>query len=389
MTLLLMGVTGCNSNSEKETTEANEINPGPESAENNTLNSIPFLTSTIKGKGIWYYKIIRMMPGLGISKSWNGEKGNLKQINNNWNYPLNQKNKMTKFSRKDFLKTAAVSATAAILPGVSVAAEKQDKAPSLNPNPLKLGLMTYNIGKDWDIATIIKNCSETGFKHVELRTTHKHGVEVSLNKQQRDEVKKRFEDSPLEAISLASAFAYHHPDQNELKSHIEGTKEYLQLAADIGAQGIRVFPNALPDGIDPEKTMEQIGKSVAEVGLVGHNLGVDVRLEEHGRGTDNIPVIKKIIDYSESPHVYVLWNSSPNDVLGEGLEANFNMVKDRISCVHLRELFNGYPWREFFALLSKSGYKGYLDAELSDQSCEPIRMMHNYQALFLALQNAI
>lgn len=298
---------------------------------------------------------------------------------------------MTNFSRKEFLKTAAISATAAILPGCSVAAEKKNKenTPSLNPNPLKLGLMTYNIGKDWDIETIIANCSETGYKHVELRTTHKHGVEVSLNKQQRNEIKKRFEDSPLEAISLASAFSYHHTDRNELKEHIEGTKEYLQLAADVGAQGIRVFPNAFPEGVDKEKTMEQIGKSVAEVGLVGHNLGVEVRLEEHGQGTDNIPVIKKIIDYSESPYVYVIWNSSPNDVIGEGLEAHFNMVKDRIRCVHLRELFNGYPWRQFFSLLSQSGYQGYLDAELADQSCEPIRMMHNYQALFLALQDAI
>lgn len=295
------------------------------------------------------------------------------------------------YSRKNFLKIAALSTTAAVLPNYSAASEVKDiqNINILNPNPLKLGLMTYNIGKDWDIETIISNLTETGFKHVELRTTHKHGVEVSLNKQQRNEVKIRFQDSPLEAISLASAFSYHHPDQNELKEHIEGTKEYLKLAADVGAQGIRVFPNALPEGVDKEKTMEQIGKSVAELGLFGHNLGVEVRLEEHGRGTDNIPVIKKIIDYSDSPYVYVIWNSSPNDVLGEGLEAHFNMVKDRIRCVHLRELFNGYPWREFFSLLSKSGYKGYLDAELSEQSCEPIRMMHNYHALFLSLQNAI
>lgn len=93
---------------------------------------------------------------------------------------------------------------------------------------------------------------------------------MSLNKQQRIEVKKRFEDSPLEAISLASIFSYHHADQHVLKKQIEGTKEYFRLAADVGAQGIRVVPNALPDCMDPEKTMEQIGKSVAEVGLVGY-----------------------------------------------------------------------------------------------------------------------
>ena len=97
--------------------------------------------------------------------------------------------------------------------------------PDRKSPPLKLGLMTYTLGQNWDIDTIIKNCSETGWVHAELRTTHKHGVEVSLNKQERAEVKRRFEESPLEAISLASAFRYDSPDPAELKQNIEGTKE--------------------------------------------------------------------------------------------------------------------------------------------------------------------
>ncbi len=298
----------------------------------------------------------------------------------------------TNFSRRNFLqKATVVSAAAAMIPGTSVAlAGGLDARITVSETkPLKLGLMTWNVAKDWDIETIIKNCEETQFRHVELRTTHKHGVEVSLSKRERAEIKHRFKDSPLEAISLASAFAYHYPDPAELKKNMEGTKEFLKLASDVGGQGIRVFPNAFVEGVDPEKTLEQIGKSVSELGDFAHNLGVQLRLEEHGKGTDNIPVIKRILDYAPSPHVYVIWNSSPNDVTGAGLEAHFNMVKDRIGCVHLRELHNDYPWRQFFSLLRASGYKGYCDAELRDPSCEPIRMMHNYRALFQALQNEI
>lgn len=296
------------------------------------------------------------------------------------------------FSRRDFLNTAAVSTTAILLPGFAAESsrQKEEKTFSLNKNPLKLGLMSYLVGQSWDIETIIKNLHETKFEHFELRTTHKHGVEVTLSKEQRSEVKKRFNDAGI-AISLASGFMYHSADQDELKKNIEGTKEYLQLAADVGALGIRVFPNAVPkEGEkDREKILEQISKSVSGLANVGHNLGVEIRLEEHGQGTDNIPVIKKILDYADNPNVYIIWNSSPNDVTGLGLEAHFNMVKDRIRGVHMRELFTDYPWREFFSLLGKSGYKGYCDAELSDESCEPIRMMNNYRALFFALQNAI
>jgi sugar phosphate isomerase/epimerase len=305
------------------------------------------------------------------------------------------------FSRRNFLGTAAVSAAAMAMPGCNPATSSKNESSTfeLNKNPLKLGLMTYMIGAAWDVDTIIKNLHETKIEHVELRTTHKHGVEVDLNKQQREEIKKRFIDANI-ALSLASAFSYHHEDQDELKNNIEGTKEFLQLAADVGAEGIRVFPNAVPDEGDPnrEKILEQIGQSVSECATVGNNLEVELRLEEHGRGTANIPVIKKILDYADNPHVYVIWNCSQSDYTGEdlpkgyegmSLKAQFDMVKDRIRLIHLRELSTKYPWRELFSLLSKAGYKGYCDIEVSPASCEPIRYLNNYRALFLALQNAL
>ena len=43
---------------------------------------------------------------------------------------------------------------------------------------MNLGLVTYNLARDWDLPTLIRNCEETGFHAVELRTTHAHGVEL-------------------------------------------------------------------------------------------------------------------------------------------------------------------------------------------------------------------
>ena len=103
--------------------------------------------------------------------------------------------------------------------------------------PLKLGLMSYTLAKDWDIDTIIKNCTQTGFEHIELRTTHAHGVEVTISKEQRQTVRKRFEDAGLK-ISLASGFAYHYPDAARLRKEIDGTKEYVLLAQDVRSFGL-------------------------------------------------------------------------------------------------------------------------------------------------------
>lgn len=291
-----------------------------------------------------------------------------------------------KCTRRNILKSSvAVAATSVIAPSRSSGTQGAADRPG---KPLRLGLMSYNLAKDWDIDTIIKNCTETKFEHVELRTTHAHGVEVTLSKAQRREVRQRFEDAGIK-ISLASGFGYHYPDQAKLRQHIEGTKKYTLLARDLGALGIRVFPNAIPTGVPEEQTLRQIGKSLGEVGQFGHDHGVDIRVCVHGSGTNIVAKIKKMIDYSESPHVYVNWNCDHNDTKGPGFEANFNSVKDRIRNIHMHELWDEeYPYREFFRLLKQAGYQGYCDAEIP-ASCEPIRLMKYYRALFLAYQNAI
>ncbi|MBC8875082.1 MAG: TIM barrel protein [Planctomycetes bacterium] len=250
--------------------------------------------------------------------------------------------------------------------------------------------MTYNLARDWDLDTVIKNCTETGFEHAELRTTHAHGVEVTLSKAERTEVRKRFEDAGLK-LSLASGFAYHWDDAAKLRENIEGTKEYTLLARDIGAKGIRVFPNALlvNQGIPEEKTIEQIGRAVAEVSTFAADYDVEIRLSNHGRGTGRVSVIKRIFDAADCKHVYMNWNCDGTDVQQPGFEANFNSVKDRIRNLHLHELTDAaYPYRKLFVLLRENGYQGYCDAEVQ-ASAEPIRFMKYYRSLFLALQDAI
>ena len=294
------------------------------------------------------------------------------------------------FSRRNFLKTTALTGTAAIVPGCikSTVPTEITGDFKLNTNPLKLGVMTYTLASTWDIDTIIKNLVETGYQSVELRTTHAHGIEVTLSPEERAEIKKRFEDSPLEAISLASAFKYHYEDQAELKKNIEGTKEYTLLARDVGALGFRVFPNDLPEGVPVEKTKEQIGKALAEVGEFAYNEGVEIRVCVHGKGTAFVPIIKDIIDYSGSPHVYVNWNCTAGDVEGKGLEYNFNLIKDRIKSLHMHELWDEYPYRQLFSLLSENNFTGYCNAEISGNE-DPVRFMRYYRGMFLALQDAL
>ncbi len=291
-------------------------------------------------------------------------------------------------SRRLFLGSSIASAAAAGAAAFGWTPQKALAKEEPAIQPLHLGLMTYNLARDWDLDTVIKNCKETGFEHMELRTTHAHGVEVSLSKAQRDEVRRRIADSGLK-LSLASGFAYHWDDPAKLRENIEGTQEYLLLAQDVGALGIRVFPNALLQGVPEEKTIDQIAKAVAQLGSFAADHGVELRLENHGQGTNRVSVVKRILDAANSPHVYMIWNCDRTDVEDPGFEANFDSVKDRIRHVHLHELSDlSYPYRKLFRLLRQNGYQGSCHAEV-DASQEPIRFMHYYRALFLALQDVI
>ncbi|MGE3818191.1 MAG: sugar phosphate isomerase/epimerase family protein [Isosphaeraceae bacterium] len=251
---------------------------------------------------------------------------------------------------------------------------------------IQLGTITYNIAKDWDLPTLLKKLETLKYQGVELRTTHAHKVEVDLDASRRREVRKMFEDSPVELAGLGSAFEYQATDAAVVKKNIEGTKEYVRLAHDVGAPGVKVRPNGIPRGADLDATLRQIGRALHEVGEHAQGFGVEIRVEVHGAVTQLLPNVAKMIKYADHPNVYVCWNSNPTDVVNGSIRENFALVADKIREVHLRDLFDEqYPWRDLFSLLEKQGYEGYTLAEIPE-SADPERVLRYFRALWLAYQ---
>ena len=227
--------------------------------------------------------------------------------------------------------------------------------------PIRLGLVTYLWGRDWDLPTLIANCEKTGMEGVELRTEHAHGVEPEIGPEKRAEVKKRFADSPVVPVGLGSNEAFHYPNPDQLKRAIERTKAFIKLSHDIGGLGVKVKPNDLPKDVPQEKTIEQIGKALNELAAFAADYGQKLRLEVHGQCSP-LPIMRKIMDIATHPNVGLCWNSNAEDLQGEGLEFNFNLVKHRLAdTVHVRELNIGdYPYQKLFELLVQNNYKGWI-----------------------------
>jgi sugar phosphate isomerase/epimerase len=249
---------------------------------------------------------------------------------------------------------------------------------------MKLGIVTYQIAKDWDVDTIIDMCGKTGLEGVEPRTTHAHGIEVDLSADQRKEVRRKFEDAGVTLVGLGSAFEYHAVEPDVVKQNIQGTIEYAKLAADLGCPGVKVRPNGLQTdkGIPAERTLEQIGLALRECGAAAADMGVQIRLEVHGRETSIPSNIRTILDHADHANVLACWNSNAGDVIDGSVKQNFDLLKDRMGLVHINELWKPeYPWRELFALLKASGYDGFTLAEIPD-SPEPERLLKYYRALW-------
>lgn len=247
---------------------------------------------------------------------------------------------------------------------------------------MKLGMVTYQWGAKWDLPTLIKNCAAIGFEGVELRSTHAHGVEPTISKEQRQEVRKRFEDSPVVCVGLGSACEFQNPDHGIVQQNIELAKEFVRLSHDIGASGVKVRPNSLVKDESEQTTIERIADALRQCGRFAADYGQEIRVEVHGRGTASPSVMERILRAAAQPNVRACWNSNPGETVDGSLRPNFDRLKKYLGgTVHIHDLYDDYPYRELFALLRDSGWDGYCLSE-SPATDDPLRVMRYYKALF-------
>jgi len=251
-----------------------------------------------------------------------------------------------------------------------------------------LGAVTYNTLKEFDVDTIIRVLQEVGFEAVELRTGHKHGVEPSIGADERQRVRKRFEQSKIRLVSYGTTCRFQSPDPAERNRQLDIAKQFVDLAHDTGAIGIKIQPMGFPEGVPIPTTIQNFGASLHELGDYGVSKGVEIWVEVHGRGTSDPPNTAAIIKAAAHKNVGVCWNSNDTDLVNGSVKPSFELLKPWIRSVHINELANErYPWRELFTLLREAKYERYTFAEVAE-SKEPERFLRWYRALWKEMNRA-
>lgn len=296
---------------------------------------------------------------------------------------------MVSMNRREGLGLMAATAG-----GLTLPAFKAQAAPGAEP-PFKLGSVTYNVLQSYDLKTVLEICRASGIGPLEFRTTHKHGVEPTLSAAARADVKKQCADAGVGIWGLGSVCEFHAADMSVVNKNIETCKQFLQLASDIGARGVKVRPNGFPKGVPQEKTLEQIGKALRPCGETAANLGVEVWVEVHGSGTQEPAHMRSIMGHADHKSVGITWNSNPTDVKGGSVRESFRMLRPWILSCHINDLKNDakgtYPYRELFRLLRESGYNRVTLIEIGQSHPdkeECVSYLREYKALWRELAGA-
>jgi sugar phosphate isomerase/epimerase len=286
---------------------------------------------------------------------------------------------MNTLSRRAFLASAALTASGGLHPPLAHAEEAAK---------FKLGIVTYNVPKDWDLPTLLKVCKEVGIAAIECRTTHKHGVEPGLNADQRKDVKKQFADSGVVFWGCGSVCEFHSDNPAVVKKNIEECKQFVKLVQDIGGRGVKVRPNGVPKGGDEQKTFAQIGTALQECGKAAADAGIEICVEVHGLITQIPKNAKTIMEACGHKSVGLTWNSNPTDVENKSVAASFDLLKPWIRSCHINDLENDatgkYPYGELFKLLRGIGYDRYTMCEVGKayNPEEGAKFLKGYKAMW-------
>jgi sugar phosphate isomerase/epimerase len=288
---------------------------------------------------------------------------------------------LTRLTRRDMIRTGLAAAGfwaagAAARPLVAGAAEAAAGAPKAS---FHLGMVTYMVGAQMDLPTLISVCEKSGMEGVELRTSHKHGVEPSLDAAGRAKVKEAFGKTRVKLVALGTTCEFHSADPAAVKKNIAETGEFVKLAVDVGAGLVKVRPNGFRKDVPQEQALKQIGEAVAQCGEFAKDKGVIIAVEMHGAPSD-APNMAKIMEACKHPSCGLCWNSNAGDAKTGSIKANFDLVKQWLKHCHVRELTkDDYPWQELMMCFKGLGYTGYTMLETSTKE-DPVEYLKKQRA---------
>ena len=202
---------------------------------------------------------------------------------------------------------------------------------------MKLAFSTLGC-PDWNLAQIVEAAQRFRYDGVELRA-----IGGSLDLLSRPEfspaeianTRRYFEDHSVSICCIDTSCTFHSPDRRERLAQVDLALAHADLAAQLGATLIRVFPDKIQAGATREQTRDLIAESLRQI---AERLppGLDVALETHGDFA-RTEAVAEIATLADHPRVKLIWDVANSVAAEDSVERGARIVEPYLVHIHLRD----------------------------------------------------
>ncbi|HEY3079411.1 MAG TPA: sugar phosphate isomerase/epimerase family protein [Chloroflexota bacterium] len=225
----------------------------------------------------------------------------------------------------------------------------------------------------WTIEQAGDAARRHGYAGVEIRLLDGEIIPADLDASGRARVKRALAGLGIPSVGTSCRFTS--LDPAERAASRAAAERYLGLAADLGAETIRVFGGNVAPGDTLDLAVGRIAESLNELALAAERAGVRIALETHDAMSAGRTVADALAAVP-SPWVGALWDSHHPYRMGETAEQTYRLLEGRILSTHVKDARRqGEGWqllpmgegevpvREMLAALHGHGWSGWVSVE--------------------------
>src|SRR5262245_3781297 len=192
----------------------------------------------------------------------------------------------------------------------------------------------------WSLAQILAVAAREGYDGVELRFIEGDDAlwdRPELTGGGLPETLARLRDAGLAVACVDTRSFFHHTEPDARARARDEAQRSLDLAARLGARGIRVFGDRVQPGADRETTCGWIAESLAMLQEHADSRGVEVWIETHGdfaRAQDTLELLLRAGLSGPS----TVWDPANAFECGEQPEHGISVLRGRIGHVHVKDV---------------------------------------------------
>jgi sugar phosphate isomerase/epimerase len=202
---------------------------------------------------------------------------------------------------------------------------------------MKLAFSTLGC-PDWNLAQIVEAAQRFRYDGVELRAIDGSLDLLSRPEFRPDEIantRRYFEDHAVSICCIDTSCTFHSLDRSERLAQVDLALAHAELAAQLGATLIRVFPDKIQPGATREQTRDFIAESLRRIADRLPS-GLHVALETHGdfARTDAAAEIATLADH---PRVKLIWDVANSVAAGDSIAHGARTTEPYLVHIHLRD----------------------------------------------------